>query len=138
MERAVQGASELRAEWTLDVRPEEVAARIRDDLRVRDTTIVPLHSNPGPEHVFVDPHSLRLSGLIDFGDAYLSHPVLDLRRWAQPADRAALLQGYAGEGPLPESFERLWRGISVIALIQDFAQRPSRRSESLEGLRALL
>ncbi len=31
-----------------------------------------LHSNPGPEHCFIDPGSGRCRGLIDFGDAYRS------------------------------------------------------------------
>lgn len=28
--------------------------------------------------------------MIDFGDAYCSHPALDLRTWPDPADRVAL------------------------------------------------
>jgi Ser/Thr protein kinase RdoA (MazF antagonist) len=30
---------------------------------------VVLHSNPSPAHVFVDPDTGQLTGLIDFGDA---------------------------------------------------------------------
>lgn len=138
LSRAERSAAQLRNEWTLDVTPEDAAEHIRSDLRVSETQIVPLHSNPGPEHVFLDPETMRITGLIDFGDAYLSHPALDLRRWAQPADRAALLQGYAGEQPLPESFAHVWRAISIIALMLDFAERPGRRTESLDGLRSLI
>src|SRR5205807_1478395 len=36
--------------------------------------LVALHSNPGPEHVFLDPPTLMLNGIIDFGDAFVSHP----------------------------------------------------------------
>lgn len=138
LDGAVHAASQLRPEWTLNVSPAGAADQVREDLRVTDARVVALHSNPGPEHVFVDPQTLRLSGLIDFGDAYLSYPALDLRRWAHPSDRQGLFAGYAGEHPPGEAFMRVWRGISVIALMLDFAQRPSRRAESLDGLDSLL
>jgi aminoglycoside phosphotransferase (APT) family kinase protein len=138
LERAVEAASEMHAGWTLAISPEEAAARVRPGLEVIEDAPVPLHSNPGPEHVFVDPESLRLTGVIDFGDAYLSHPALDFRRWAHPADRAALMEGYAGGRRLADSFSANWRAISVAHLMLDFATRPDRRTESLEGLRALL
>ena len=61
------------------------------------TERVPLHSNPYLEHVFVYPESGAYAGLIDFGDAYISHPAFDMRRWNRPADREALLAGlYVG------------------------------------------
>jgi aminoglycoside phosphotransferase (APT) family kinase protein len=88
--------------------------------------------------VFVDPDTLRFTGVIDFGDAYLSHPALDFRRWAQPSDRTALMQGYARDRQLSESFAANWRAISIIMLMLDFATRPSRRTESLDGLRVLM
>jgi aminoglycoside phosphotransferase (APT) family kinase protein len=138
LQRAVEAASELSAAWTLAISPEEAAARVRPGLDVIEDTPVPLHSNPGPEHVFVDPEGLRLAGVIDFGDAYLSHPALDFRRWAQPADRAALMEGYAARKPLTDSFYANWHGISVANLMLDFATRPGRRAESLDGLRVLL
>ncbi|OYV46771.1 MAG: hypothetical protein B7X10_04725, partial [Burkholderiales bacterium 21-58-4] len=46
-----------------------------------DGPTVTLHSNPGAEHCFVDPSTRAFSGLIDFGDAYRSHPALDVRSW---------------------------------------------------------
>jgi len=67
-----------------------------------------LHSNPGTSHVFADPGSGRLAGVIDFGDSYASHPALDLHRWADPADRIALRGAYlGGEAATPE-FDRMW------------------------------
>src|SRR5207237_3857284 len=54
LERAVEGASEQRAAWTLHYSPAEAAARARIGLDLIDAEPVPLHSNPGPEHVFVD------------------------------------------------------------------------------------
>jgi aminoglycoside phosphotransferase (APT) family kinase protein len=138
LERAVEAALEHRDAWTLSFSPADAAARARSGLDVIEDAPVPLHSNPGPEHVFVDPDTLRFTGVIDFGDAYLSHPALDFRRWAQPTDRKALMQGYASDKPLTHSFEENWRAISIIMLMLDFANRPSRRAESLDGLRMLL
>ena len=72
--------------------PDEIGRRLMQTMPdVKN--IVALHSNPGPEHTFVDPVSGRLTSLIDFGDAYFSHPVNDLRRYRSPADRQAVLDG---------------------------------------------
>jgi aminoglycoside phosphotransferase len=138
LERGVEAANEHRSEWTLPLSPEEAAAHVRQGLSRVDEAPVPLHSNPGPEHVFVNPSTLHLEGVIDFGDAYLSHPALDFRRWAQPDDRRALMVGYAEGRQLSNSFEANWLAISVAMLMQDFANRPSRRTQSLEGLERLL
>ena len=35
-----------------------------------------------------------LTGLIDFGDSYVSNQALDLHRWTDPADRLTFLEGY--------------------------------------------
>jgi len=72
-----------------------------------DTGPVALHSNPGPEHVFVDPSTGKFTGIIDFGDAYRSHPALDLRPWRQSADIADALNGYQGSGPLRPGFQQV-------------------------------
>lgn len=74
-----------------------------------DTAPVALHSNPGPEHVFVDPATGGLSGLIDFGDAYRSHPAFDPRTWVSRGDSEALLSGYLDAGPVPDGFLTAWR-----------------------------
>ncbi len=94
--------------WTLSPSPEEVAQRAlavlpRSDLRVA------LHSNPAPEHTFVDPATGAYTGTIDFGDAYISHPALDLRRWRDPADRAALFAGYVADAPVDDEFVAVWQ-----------------------------
>lgn len=97
---------------TIDVR--EIAARCLAHLP-GDTPPVALHSNPGPEHTFVDPTSGAFAGLIDFGDAYRSHPALDMRPWTAATDGEALLAGYRSVGPLPAGFEDVWRTGLVIA-----------------------
>ncbi len=138
LQRAVEGATAARDGWSLDVSPEDVAASVSEGLRTVEETPVALHSNPGSEHVFVEPETLRLTGLIDFGDAYISHPALDMRRWGAAQDRNALIAGYASECALSATFDANWRVISVANLMLDFAQRPGHRAEALEGLRLLL
>lgn len=75
---------------------------------------VSLHSNPGPEHTFFDPGTGSFTGLIDFGDAYRSHPAFDFRPWPDHADSAAVLDGYRSAGPLPPHFEEVRRTVVVI------------------------
>lgn len=74
-----------------------------------DEATVTLHSNPGAEHCFVDPVTGAFSGLIDFGDAYRSHPALDVRSWRSPDDSRHMLAGYASLGSLPRHFLSVWR-----------------------------
>jgi aminoglycoside phosphotransferase len=74
-----------------------------------DGPIVTLHSNPGAEHCFVDSVTGAFSGLIDFGDAYRSHPALDVRSWRSPTDSRHMLTGYASSAPLPSGFDDVWR-----------------------------
>jgi Ser/Thr protein kinase RdoA (MazF antagonist) len=73
------------------------------------TPPVTLHSNPGPGHCFVDPATGRFAGLIDFGDAYRSHPALDVRSWASLDDSRHMLAGYQAAGPVPPGFEEARR-----------------------------
>jgi aminoglycoside phosphotransferase (APT) family kinase protein len=78
-----------------------------------DTEPVALHSNPGPEHVLVDVTG-HFVGLIDFGDAYRSHPALDLTRWPATGDLVHVLDGYRALGALPATFDDAWRAGFVI------------------------
>lgn len=127
---AALGADE-RFDRALDVR--DVAAHCL--ARVPESTPpVALHSSPGPEHAFVDPATGSFVGLIDFGDAYRSHPALDLRPWTEPADGEALLGGYSSVGPLPDGFEDVWRtGLVIVEL-----KRATRGSRSPAELSASL
>jgi Ser/Thr protein kinase RdoA (MazF antagonist) len=84
-----------------------------------------LHSNPGPPHAFVDPATGAFAGLIDFGDAYLSHPALDLWRWGDPADRVALFRGYTAEQPVDATFLQTWRVVQVLADLRAMAATPT-------------
>jgi hypothetical protein len=63
-----------------------------------------LDSNPGPTHVFVDAGG-ALTGLIDFREAYLSRPAVDLRTWPVISDRLALREGYLDGEATPGDVE---------------------------------
>jgi len=88
-----------------------VPARIARCLEQLPTATPPvtLHSNPGAEHTFVDPNTGTFAGLIDFGDAYRSHPAMDVRSWASLTDSRHLFDGYRSAGALPEGFADVWR-----------------------------
>jgi hygromycin-B 7''-O-kinase len=127
--------------WTFELSPEQVGARALaalPDTRER----VALHSNPYLEHVFVDPQTGAYSGLIDFGDAFISHPACDLRRWTRPADREVLLEGYAADTSIDDTFLATWRVLGIFTNAQVMAhyagQAPERAAEAREELRALL
>jgi aminoglycoside phosphotransferase (APT) family kinase protein len=103
-----------------------------------ETDPVALHSNPGPEHTFAHADNGRFRGLIDFGDAYRSHPALDLRPWDDETDAQHLLTGYQSLGPLPEDFDHVRRtGLVLMALTR--AARGSRgREETVASVERLL
>jgi hygromycin-B 7''-O-kinase len=94
--------------WNYPLSPETIGRCVMATLPdVKE--IVALHSNPGPEHTFVDPLTGKLTGIIDFGDAYFSHPVFDLRRHRAPEDRSAVLAGYLEDSPVSKDFMSVWR-----------------------------
>ena len=111
---AVAAAHRDDAGWDLPLSPETLAetamALIQPQPR---SAFVALHSNPGPEHTFVDPTTLRFSGLIDFGDAYISHPAFDIR-WPRNTDRQAVLDGYQEQGQLSDAFFAVWRTVLML------------------------
>lgn len=123
--------------WALDLTPEQLGARALAALpRTRER--VALHSNPYLEHVFVDPVTGAYSGLIDFGDAFISHPACDLRRWTRPADREALLLGYTADGSVGDDFMATWLVLRIFTdamVMASSAQRaPERATEATQDL----
>ncbi len=108
--------------------PEAVAKEALARLPKSDDRVA-LHSNPGPEHFFLtvnpaEDNKSTFSGLIDFGDAYISHPALDLRRWQLPEDRVSLLEGYRSESPLSENFIKTWQVVSILTGLNLIANKP--------------
>jgi aminoglycoside phosphotransferase len=122
--------------WQLDVAPADLASRVLAALPA-SVDLVALHSNPGPVHTFVRPDTLEFVGLIDFGDAYISHPALDWR-WPTHADRVNILQGYCDETPVTDAFMAAWRATLVLSDMSALATRPETRPQTLERLRDLL
>lgn len=92
-------------------------ARVCLDEVSDDCEPVMLHSNAGPTHTFVDDAEPAFRGLIDFGDAYRSHPALDLCAWSDERDAACLLAGYRSHAPLPATFDHVWRVGRAIATL---------------------
>ena len=137
-------ADEVRCEplpWSFPLSPEQVGARALAALP-RTSERVALHSNPYLEHVFVHPEWGAYSGLIDFGDAFISHPACDLRRWTAPADREALLAGYTAEAPVSDDFLATWRVLRIFTnatVMAYYADRaPERAAAATDDLRRLL
>ncbi len=123
--------------WDFRLSPDEVGRRMMRSLP-DVKTLVALHSNPGPEHTFVDPATGNLTGIIDFGDAYFSHPVNNLRRFRAPADRQAVLEGYLEAGPVSDDFIAVWRVGCAIADMVAMAYSPEQKSAAAEELEKLL
>lgn len=122
--------------WTPPVAPEALVTKIANLLRV--DALAALHSNPGPEHVFVDPDSHEFRGIIDFGDAYISHPALDFRRWTSPAEREAVLRGYGASSPLSDAFMATCRAVFIAGLLGTMVRTPARAADAMADLSSLL
>jgi aminoglycoside phosphotransferase (APT) family kinase protein len=123
--------------WSLDRSPEEVAELALAALP-RSEDRVALHSNPGPEHTFVFPDTGAYSGLIDFGDAFISHPALDLRRRAGPRDGDAIMRGYTAEGPVSDTFLTTWRVVQVLFDLIDIAAYQNRAASAERDLQDVM
>jgi hypothetical protein len=100
--------------------------------------VVALHSNPGPEHVFVFPETGLLSGIIDFGDAYFSHPVHDLRRFRSPQDRNAVFAGYCSGAAVSENFMQTWRVAQILTDMIAIVRNPDFCEAAKEELDQIL
>ncbi|HKA41933.1 MAG TPA: aminoglycoside phosphotransferase family protein [Burkholderiales bacterium] len=123
--------------WPLEIPFESVRERTLAALS-ESQEFLALHSNPGPPHTFVDPSTGRFQGLIDFGDAYISHPALDVWRWRWPAERVAALAGYTADSPVGDDFMRTWKAVTVAASAVLVAFFPDRESEATTDLRRSL
>ncbi len=99
---------------------------------------VALHSNPYSEHTFTDPVTHTYAGLIDFGDAYLSHPAFDLRRWNRPVEREALLRGYTAKAPVSSAFMATWQAVMILGDVIVMAYYPERAAQTADDLQQLL
>jgi aminoglycoside phosphotransferase (APT) family kinase protein len=129
--------SDNQIPWRLDLSPAEVTAKALALLAPSDVR-APLHSNPGPVHVFVDPKTGVFSGLIDFGDAYVGHPAMDMRVWPEQEDRAALLEGYTEEQGVDDGFMASLHAGMVLAAMMSMIHRPENALQTQQRLLQLL
>lgn len=136
LREAAQAVSKQPGGWPLDVSANLVIDQAAHAVEAEPPRVA-LHSNPGPEHVYIEASSLTYRGLIDFGDAYISHPAFDLRRWTSPADRAALIAGYSDGGPVGEPLLRVWSTVMISGILATMVRFPERRDTLLDDLRAL-
>ncbi len=97
--------------WTFHAPYQDVVASALAMLPTEFSPVV-VHSNPGPTHVFHDGDG-AVTGLIDFGDSYLSHPAMDLRSWPDPTDRVALHNVYLGSRPAQPHFDTAWAACMI-------------------------
>jgi hygromycin-B 7''-O-kinase len=135
LNQAAEAVSNGQRRWTLPIPLDELASRITGAIRA-PVALVTLHSNPGPEHVFIDPTTKELSGLIDFGDAYVSHPGFDVR-WPLLADRVAILEGYQQAGELDGDFLSTWHAIQVARDVSTVFSLRSNQDQRAQALRNL-
>jgi aminoglycoside phosphotransferase (APT) family kinase protein len=134
---AVDAITSSQVVWSLDLSPQEVVGKVLAALPPSEEQVA-LHANPGPVHVFVDPGTSKFTGLIDFGDAYISHPALDLRMWSEHEDRAAVLEGYTEEQGLDDAFMATWQAGAVLAAMTAIWRRPESSAQAEENLQRLL
>lgn len=123
--------------WDFPLSVEQIAGRALSSLPHAPERAT-LHSNPYEEHTFVDPDRGIFTGLIDFGDAFISHPALDIRRWNRVSDREAILAGYQETAPVSDDWMRVWRVLMIVADVNTIVQVPERSDESRRDLVALL
>jgi aminoglycoside phosphotransferase (APT) family kinase protein len=128
--------AERPGSWPLPVPPEQVTEQALEMLPAQFTPAI-LHSNPGPTHVFCDDAG-ALTGVIDFGDSFLSHPALDLRAWPDPADRIALRAGYLDRAAPEAEFESVWTAAMIWADMAALASRPDLAGAAAADLAARL
>jgi aminoglycoside phosphotransferase (APT) family kinase protein len=77
-------------------------------------TFVGLHVNPYICHTLVDEKTHKYTGLIDFGDSYIGHPIFDMWYW-QISSRKKILQGYTSEKPISAAFQFIFGTLNSIS-----------------------
>ncbi len=123
--------------WPLAVSLPVISERVLASLPENEERVA-LHSNPYSEHTFADPVTHTYTGLIDFGDAYMSHPAFDLRRWNRPAEREALLRGYTAGAPVSVAFMATWKAVMILGDVIVMAYYPERAAQATDDLQQLL
>jgi len=121
LRRRYQSAIRQRAANTNNVKLEYALNEVEKALQtIKDTdTFIALHVNPYTPHVFVDERTHKYSGIIDFGDAYIGHPIFDMWYW-NAKSRKVLLKGYTSEKPVSVAFQVIFDAVDTISgIIKD-------------------
>jgi hypothetical protein len=113
----------------LNLSPQAIVDKVSENLHYDEKKA--LHSNPALSHTFVDPASHTLNGLIDLGDAYISHPSNDLRRILSPLDRKELFNGYNSLKKADDPFMSVWIANQLISDFICIAHNNEFKSEAL-------
>lgn len=76
---------------------------------------VVVHANPYIPHVFVNERTHQYTGIIDFGDAYIGHPIFDMWYW-NPISRKILFNGYTSKLQVNESFQKVFDTVNSVSI----------------------
>ena len=105
-----ENVSKMKLEYTLN----EIEKALQT---IKDTdAFVALHVNPYIPHVFVDEQTHKYSGIVDFGDAYIEHPIFDMWYWSAKS-RKVLLSGYTSDKPVSAAFLTIFDTVDTISRI---------------------
>jgi aminoglycoside phosphotransferase len=117
--------------WTAKLSPTKITQLVSEGIQYNKKRA--LHSNPALTHTFVNPDNLTLTGLIDLGDAYISHPSNDLKRYINPIDRQHVFSGYNSKKKVDDAFLSVWL---INQLHSDFIclSQNSFKTEALEEI----
>ena len=77
-------------------------------------TFAALHVNPYICHIFVDEKTHQYSGLIDYGDSYIGHPIFDMWYWSVKS-RMKLFKSYTSEKPVSPAFQNIFDTLNTIS-----------------------
>lgn len=123
--------------WRFRLPPGELAYRAMAMLPEMNL-FTALHSNPASEHVFADERQGVLTGIIDFGDSYVAHPIHDLFRWIDPLDRSALFAGYVAEKDVYDAWKAAWSTASILADMRFVTRYPEAADAGYAEIEALI
>ncbi len=108
--RAKENLNAGKLEFALDALEKEL-----QKLQCADR-FVAVHANPYICHVFMDEATHQYTGIIDFGDAYIGHPIFDMWYW-KAESREILMNGYTAEKPVSEEFLSILHTLNSLTTI---------------------
>lgn len=100
------------------------------------------HNDLGIEHILVDPNGLAVSGIIDWADAAITDPAVDLAKLYRdlgPQALASILANYSGMGEGIETFRRRVEFLARCTVFDDmsYGLLPGHDAYLQQGISAL-